>query len=474
MEAMEAYWQGFAGWATGPLTVSPIAMTRAADAFIDIAGCILAGRPSPAYLSTGGLGDDAPGRAFRLATAGHALEIDDYARASVAHPTTVVAPVVLALSLEQRISGQEALTAYIAGLEMIERMGEAVNPDHYERGWHATATLGTLGAAVAAGRLMGLDQRHMLSAMAIAASAAGGLKAQFGTSGKALHAGFAAMNGLRAADLARHGAEGAVDTLCAFAEMTGPSRPRLPGAFGDPTAIEQDGLVVKLWPCCGYLGRLVPEAIDLATQATPDQIAAVEITMPPRNMAVAGIGRPRTPDEARFSPSFCVAAAMIDGALGLDHFDPSAIGRPDIACLMARTRLRAAPAQRSSRDLDPEDPDVLTLRLTSGREVTRHCAKLPGSSQHPVTREALLSKTMDLARPYLPERLLDAAHPGSLPSLLSDLPSRGDTIAALAGLLSKDHISGWAGHVPLDKAPPIRADNPNHQTNTAATRQPGA
>ncbi|MEM9045388.1 MAG: MmgE/PrpD family protein [Pseudomonadota bacterium] len=390
-----AYWTAFAQWAAGDLAPGPVAVERAENALIDTVACIIAGEATPAARAASALGDGMAAEAFRLATSGHAVELDDYDRPSVSHPSTVLVPVVLAVARYRPVSGAAAVQAFVAGLEAMDRMGEAVNPAHYERGWHATGTLGQLGAAVTAGRLFRLDGVQMLNAMAIAISAAASLKGQFGSMGKPLHAGFAAMNGIQAALLAGAGADGRVETLLSFAELFGPEAPQPLRPFGDPLAIEEFGLVVKLWPCCGYLGRIVPRVLDLAARIAPTDISQIDVEMPARNLAVAGFGWPSKVDEARFSAPYCIAAALTDKALTVAHFTEAAIGRADLKALAAKIETRAAAVQNSPVDLSAADPDRITVKLTDGSRIDHLCATLPGSPETPASRTALFEKLHD-------------------------------------------------------------------------------
>ncbi|MEM7188963.1 MAG: MmgE/PrpD family protein [Pseudomonadota bacterium] len=427
------YWREFAGWAAGPVTLPAEASARASRAFLDTAACILAGRGTQAAVSACALDQRVPAnRAFAMAAAAHALEFDDYDRPTIGHPSTVLVPAILALGGSRELSGSEALTAYVLGLEAMDRMGEAVNPAHYERGWHATATLGTLGAAVAAARLLGLQHNAMLSAMAIAASAAAGLKGQFGSTGKFLHAGQAARAGMDAVLMAAAGAEGRAKTVSEFARVFGPERPQSPGRFENPLAILQYGLVIKRWPACGYLGRLIPAALELAAETTPDQIASIEIEMPPRNAAVASVLVPGTPDEALFSAPYCVAVCLATGSLTVADFTVDALERPEIVRLMERTTLRTAAHQFSTTDLVAEDPDRLRVTMSEGRVVELLCTELPGSPEAPVSTEMLSAKLQDAAGPGddVPELL-------TLLDGLADLPD----IAPLTSRLELAHAA---------------------------------
>ena len=140
-----------------------------------------------------------PWAALVNGTAAHALDFDDNFDPAKAHATAVLAPAILALAETEGASGRACLDAYVAGLQILGRVGQGVNPAHRNRGWHATATVGAIGAAAACARLLRLDARAAGYALSIATSMAGGFMSQFGTMTKPLHAGLAAKAGVMAA-----------------------------------------------------------------------------------------------------------------------------------------------------------------------------------------------------------------------------------------------------------------------------------
>src|SRR5207244_10014372 len=193
----------------------------AARAFLDTIGVRSAGATEPAaravqrVVQADGSGPcavvgtslraSAGNAALANGTAAHALDYDDMCFVSLAHPSAPLVAAAWAAAEIAGASGRALLDAYVVGFEIEGRLGRAMNPRHYRRGWHCTSTLGTIGAAAACARLLGLDQTRVPSALAIAASCASGLKENFGTMVKPLHAGLAARNAVLAAELARAG-----------------------------------------------------------------------------------------------------------------------------------------------------------------------------------------------------------------------------------------------------------------------------
>jgi len=425
------YWERFAAWASGPLEPSERALRRAEDAVIDTMGCILAGLATPAAAAAATVAaPGAEGRAFHWATAAHALDFDDFDLPSVAHPSAVLVPVVLALGAERGATGAACLEAYLVGLEAMDRMGAAVNPGHYEAGWHATATLGTLGAAAAAGRLIGLGAERLHTALALAAGWAVGMKVQFGTAAKPLNAGLAARNGVATAALAEAGATAAPEALGAagFLGLFGGGAAAPVAAPGRPLAIEEHGLVVKRFPCCGYLQRILAMCLEIRAEPAfdPGRIVAVTLTAPPRNAAVIDKGLPESPDAARFSAIYCAAVALVQGQVRLADFTETAIRRADIRALAERISLVPDSRAQGPHDLAAEDPDRVVIELASGRTITRETGRLPGGPADPLSRAALFAKLEDC---------VEAGGAMAAPALV-------DLKMALRGLSGRSDVAG--------------------------------
>src|SRR4051794_17534069 len=202
--------------------IPPKARARAQTAVLDTVGVTLAGSVEPAarivqkvVAAEGGaprssvLGTaqrtSASAAALANGTAAHALDYDDMCFVSLAHPSAPLVAAALAAAELAGASGRALLDGYVVGFELEGVLGHALNPAHYQRGWHCTSTLGTVGAAAAVARILQLDADATRRALAIAAPEASGLKENFGTMVKPLHAGLAARNAVLAALLARDG-----------------------------------------------------------------------------------------------------------------------------------------------------------------------------------------------------------------------------------------------------------------------------
>lgn len=407
-----------AAWiADAPRDHGPVALARARVAFLDTLGCMLAGAGDPAAesvrrtVAAWGEGPctivgtetraPAPWAALANGTAAHALDFDDHEEPGATHPSAVLVPALLALGETRRSPGRDLLDAYIAGFEIIVRLGEAVNLSHYHRGWHSTATLGALGAAAAGARLLKLDGKEAGHAIGLASSMAAGFKAQFGTMAKPLHAGLAAKAGVVSASLAAEGMTGSPRVLdgewSLLSLMAGTEAAGFDGplrSLGAPLAIESYGLVVKPYPCCGYIHGTLDGLLELrrAGSLSAGDIAGVTARIPGRNAEILPYARPESPSEARFSLQYCAAVAALTGSLTVADFTPEAVARPEVRAWLPKVALETHPIHDRSSDLALREPDVVTLQLSGGGERRIEVTQVRGTPDRPLGDAELSAK----------------------------------------------------------------------------------
>jgi len=414
MNALET----LAAWiAEAPRIHNAPAVARARTAVLDTIGCMLAGvadsatesiRRTVANWGEGTctlVGTDrrapAPWAALANGAAAHALDFDDYEDPGATHPSAVLVPALLALGEERQARGRDLLEAYVVGLEIIVRLGEAVNLSHYHRGWHSTATLGAIGAAAAAGRLLRLDAQRAGHALGLATSMAAGFKSHFGTMAKPLHAGLATKAGVLSASLAADGMTAACDVLdgewSVLTLMAGPEAEGFERALqglGGPLAIEAYGVVVKPYPCCGYIHGTLDGVLDLrrAEALSSADIAGVTARIPARNREILTYPRPQDHMQARFSLEYCAAVAALHGAVTVADFAPEAVARPELRAWLPNVTLETHPLHDKSSDLACQEPDVVTLRLAGGGERRIEVAHLRGTPARPMSGAEMSQK----------------------------------------------------------------------------------
>ncbi len=281
--------------------------------------------------------------------ASHALDFDDVQERLHGHPTAPVAPVLLALAERESKSGRDVIAAFVAGVEVECRINQFMGESHYERGWHATATAGTFGAAVAAAHLMGFDAQHCAVAMGIAGTQAAGLRAMFGTMCKPLHAGLAARNGLFAAEMAGRGLTSRADVLerplgfgWTQSEATDAAR-ALDGLGRD---FEVRNVLFKYHAACHGVHATVEalQALRRDASVDPTEIEAVEVAVQSEYLNICGIDRPETGLEGKFSLRFCAALALegADTAAPATYSDAK-VHDAKIVDLAERVRVTARP-----------------------------------------------------------------------------------------------------------------------------------
>ena len=403
------------------INAAPPAMARvmAARALLDTVGVALAGAMEPVsriarrVVEQDGSGPcrvlgttlhASPGNAaLANGTAAHALDYDDMCFVSLAHPSAPLVSAALAAAETAGASGAALLDAYVAGFELEGRLGRAMNPRHYQRGWHCTSTLGTIGAAAAAARLLGLDAEAAGHALAIAASEASGLKENFGTMVKPLHAGLAARNGVLAAQLAKAGltaSAAAIDGPQGFLAAMDSEHAALDGVVGDLGTrweILDTGITVKLYPSCAGTHPALDALLDLKRREgfSGDDVEAVEIGVDPIVPTILIYDRPSSGLEAKFSMPFCAAAAIVRGRVGLETFHASEITDPAIVAMQARVMMRIDPALDASAA--PLTQARVTVRLREGRVLTACANGARGYHNRPASSEELAAKFMSCA-----------------------------------------------------------------------------
>src|SRR5882672_10466193 len=251
-----------------------------------------ASRPESTLLGPDRMSATAAQAALANAASGHAMDYDDTQLSTspdrvfglLTHPTVPVLASSLAVGERLGVSGRTFLEAFLTGFEVECKIAEAIKPDHYLRGFHSTGTIGTFGAAASAAKLLKLTPVHLAHALGIAASMSSGIRVNFGSMTKPLHAGRAAENGVTAAELASRGftaGDDALDGEWGFFQVLGGGAdlPRIAGTLGQPFSIVDPGVSFKPYPC-GSLGHPTMDAmLKLVTDhdVKPDQIARVRV-----------------------------------------------------------------------------------------------------------------------------------------------------------------------------------------------------
>ncbi|MDT8279161.1 MAG: MmgE/PrpD family protein [Erythrobacter sp.] len=328
----------------------------------------------------------APWAAMVNGTIAHVLDFDDNFDPPKAHPTTVLLPAIMAIAEQERLSGAACIDAYIVGLQILGRIGQGLNPTHRNRGWHATATVGVMGATAAVARLMKLDAAACARALSIATSMSAGFMSQFGTEMKPVHAGLAAKGGIMAASMARAGITAGRDTLDGQTGMNrlmvGPDYEELRDSIthiehgqnlrfeldsvGDPLLITAHKFRVKRFPTCGAIHRAM-DGVQQLMQAHGfggDDAASVDLHMPRVHFNNVFYTDPQTPLEAKFSAEYAVGCILARGDCTLADFTPERVMGADVRRLFPI--IHRHPVDK----LEGEFPTEVHITLKDGRRFT--------------------------------------------------------------------------------------------------------
>lgn len=374
-----------------------VAVAGSGEPVADIlAGVLAEGRRGGDWLGSDG---DALGPfdfALLAGTAGHALDYDDTNMAVPGHTSATIVPGLSALARTRVISGERFLDAMVAGAEATCAVGRMLGPEHYAAGFHSTATAGVFGAAVAGAAVLGLPDDRRRAAIGLAASGAGGLKAQFGTPAKPFQVGAAAASGLRSALLAEAGMTATADGIGEFVML-------MPGAgsrWEEPRSPAILGTLFKYHSSCHLSQATIEAALELrALGHRPESVASVQVEVRPDVLEVCNVSSPETADEARFSLPTVTALALA----GVDtadpaNFEPAVVRADGLAELGTRVTVVPAPAAPS------QTWARMTLTDRQGQTATAESDVGVVEESDAAREERLTRKFLALTSPSLGER----------------------------------------------------------------------
>lgn len=441
--------------------------TFVVDTLVDTVGVTLAGARAPELApldaAAPGLGWNVPGTAqlwgrtervpgpvaaLRNATAAHVLDFDDIHTVLHGHPSAVLWPTLLALVEEDGLPFTAALDGYVAGLGVMDAVATLLGPRHYSLGWHSTATVGAVGAAVAGAIALGLTVGQVRDAIGAAVSTAGGVRANFGTLLKPMHAGFAARSGV---EVARWVAAGVTPAPGA---LTGPLGAL--AVFGDGTwataglsrdeqvahlLARADGALrhagIKAWPACRGAHYAIEAALgvhgELRAHAAGQRIDAARVEVPYGSRTALVHDDPSTGMQARFSLPYAVATTLVRGWPELGHFDDDAVHDPEARRVMDLlevvedasagdlsstmegrwARVRARTCGGVEREVWTDDARGSATRPLTPDDVDQKFRGTAGLALEPDRVEELLAAMRGDVESFVPGRLLAGTGPAT-------------------------------------------------------------
>ena len=409
-----------ATWVTGlslsevPQAALGVARTCIADGLgVMLAGsrsaafgrCATMPRPTGACTVVDGSATDAPAAAFLNGVACHALDFDDTCYAGIVHGSAVVLPAVLAVAQEVNATGEQLLEAFVAGVETVYALGLALTDSLYERGFWATATLGVIGAAAGAAKLLCLDANALAHAIRLAANVPVGLRATHGSSGKPYLCGVAAKLGVEAAYAARAGIHGQPDTFerpRGFASTLngGLLRRGALDALGERYVLVDPGIAFKLRPMCSATQAAIEATMALRTQAGFQVEDVQSVVCRGTSLVVTSLpyNRPSQPSEAQFSMPFSIACTLLHGDVRLNQLDEGTLSDKALTQLMERIELQEdSTLVPSEAAVACPEAACVEITLHDGRRLQHTVMAATGMPQQPATEQQLQAKFMDCA-----------------------------------------------------------------------------
>lgn len=335
----------------------------------------------------------------------HVFDFDDTHLRTVIHPSPPIAPAILALSQHMQVTGEQFVHAFVLGVDVACRIGNAVCPAHYNAGWHSTSTAGVFGAAAAVGRLLGLDEQKMCWALGLAGTQASGLRENLNTMGKFLHPGHAARDGMTGAFLAAGdftASERILEAPRGFAHVLSQERDFDEITSGLGSRYEILVNTYKPYPCGVVLHPAIEGCIELLREHgfSYGEIAHVSLRVMYLVLEVTGKKHPQIGVDGKFSIYHCVAVAFIDGHVGEHQFTDERVRDPEVVALSDRVTATV------DGGVAPDEV-YIDVKLRDGRTFHKHVAHALGSLERPLTDQDLERKFHDLADGILPRKQTD-------------------------------------------------------------------
>jgi len=345
---------------------------------------------------------------------GHALDFDDDSSIGAGHLTTCIAPGLLALSEIIGKGGKDFLLAFILGYEVGSFLATFLEPGQTKKGWHATSTIGTFATVAGVSKMLGLERNKIAQAFGIAATQTSGLRRNFGTMCKPLHAGKAAQRGLESSLLAQMGFtadgnifEGKWGVLEVF---SGESIPTTPVTH----SLGKTFLILKNWfkpyPTCACTHSAIDGAISLSRKYEMGRmkIERIEVGVAPIAFDTLLYPFPDTPYQAKFSMPFCVATALLEGSVSTNHFSPARIKDPALLDLMKKVTMVADP-ELAEGGYRGNYGATLQIKTEKGQTLTEKISVPKGHHQNPLSMENLILKFRGCAQSTLSKEQIESS-----------------------------------------------------------------
>lgn len=391
-------------------------------AFFDWAGCVVAGSRSAVAAKTAAVATEEQAQggslvfatgertsphwaAFANGSASHSIELDDVHMGSIIHGGIVICSAALAVAEHLKVDGKKLLEGLVVGFDVAYRVGEAIAKAHYPK-FHSTGTVATFGSAAAAAKIMGLSSEQTAWALGNAASQAAGLwqYLKMGDDTKVLHPGKAAMNGVLAATLARHGFNGSDEAIEGERGFVATLSDEvdwnvMTDGLGRKFKVEENGY--KIHACCRHGHVSIDAALRLANEndLKPEQIKSVQVSLNRNSCDTLGDANPPSPYKAKFSIAYFMAMAFMYRKVGLEAFTDERLGDAKVRDFMSRVKMVENP--EFTKTYPTQWTAEVRVELRDGRTLTARGDQPEGDPQTNVPVDNLEQKCLDLMTPVV-------------------------------------------------------------------------
>jgi 2-methylcitrate dehydratase PrpD len=433
--------------------IGTVAIAGAKRSFADAIGVAVVGsrQPGPAILTRyvaelrakqtasiiGGKVRTTPALAAWInGTSADALGWADFSLVQMNHPSAAIAPAMLALGEAENASGRDILLAYIAGVEVSNKLAQGVKPGFHTKGWHALGVCNTFGVAAAAARLLGFDAAQTANALGLAGAQASGIKASMVTMTKSYVAGAAARDGIDSALLVRRGYTGPTEVFegrDGFLQTFGSGADGLAilDGLGAPFEFESPGLTLKLFPSCTHTHTGIVAALNVNAKhgVSPDDIDSITCSVTPVVYDFLAWPSPRDAKEAKFSMQFCVATALLNRSVRLADFTDDAVNDPRTVELMKRISMVISPELAALGYNPSSGPSgcIMTVRMRNGTEYVERVDKGPWEPPSIPSEKTLREKFVTAS-----EGIIDATSSNAAFDALYSIEGASDVHALMA------------------------------------------
>jgi 2-methylcitrate dehydratase PrpD len=354
----------------------------------------------------------APLAAMVNGVSAHVADFDDTSVAYQGHPSCVIVPAVVAAAEAVHAGGQEVILSIVAGNEVGSKLGLSMGKKHYQKGWHGTATIGTIAATAAVAKLYKLEPKQIMDAIGFSASSASGIRQNFGSMTKSWHSGHPAYIGVLSAVLAQGGFDASAEALEGnegfLRVFDGEGTIEHFDSLGKPYSITD--IAFKKYPSCAATHPAVEAILILLDRKMikPEMIARIDCHCCTIGRAAFRREYPHSELEGKFSIEYCIAATLVKGRLGVEEFEDETMNDPEVRSIMEKVQVFTDPKlDEVAASRKVLAPTRIELVIKDGQHFTETIIAARGGSLEPLSWTELDEKFKECVNWLIPQERIE-------------------------------------------------------------------